>query len=134
MRKHPMCERFMCGGPMCGHPMTKRLVCDRPMRGHPMCKRPATDGPSHVVFHREIRLKHDAKVTNNSHEASQGAADIELPGVNNVICSGWQRLDMDKILLATICRSLWVKLSGMLVYLVRCRSLSHRAQLRAFGV
>jgi len=35
MRKHPMCERFMCGGPMCGHPMTERLVCDRPMRERP---------------------------------------------------------------------------------------------------
>jgi len=32
MRKHPMCEKFLCGGPMCGHPMTERLVCDRPMR------------------------------------------------------------------------------------------------------
>src|SRR6218665_1305912 len=41
----------------------------------------ATDGLSHVVFHRQIRLKHDAKVTNNSHRANQGAADIELPGV-----------------------------------------------------
>jgi len=42
MRKHPMCERFMCGGHMCGHPMTERLVCDRPMRDHPMCERPDT--------------------------------------------------------------------------------------------
>ena len=37
-----MCERFMCGGHMCGHPMTERLVCDRPMRDHPMCERPDT--------------------------------------------------------------------------------------------
>ena len=39
MRKHPMCEWFMCDRPMCGHPMTERLVCDRPMRDHPMCER-----------------------------------------------------------------------------------------------
>src|SRR6218665_2415352 len=44
-------------------------------------KEASTDGPSHVVFHRQIRLKHDAKVTNNSHRANQGAADTELPGV-----------------------------------------------------
>jgi len=42
MRKHPMCERFMCDRPMCGHPMTERLVCDHPMRDHPMCERPDT--------------------------------------------------------------------------------------------
>src|SRR6218665_1814468 len=38
----------------------------------------ATDGSSHVDFHR---LKHDAKVTSNSHRANQGTADTELPGV-----------------------------------------------------
>ena len=37
MRKHPMCERFMCD-----RPMTERHVCDRPMRDHPMCEHPDT--------------------------------------------------------------------------------------------
>src|SRR6218665_394832 len=41
----------------------------------------ATDSSSHVVFHRQIRLKHDAKVTSNSHRTNQGTADTELPGV-----------------------------------------------------
>ena len=50
MHKHPMCERFMCGGPMCGHPMTERLVCDRPMRNHPMCERPDTHTVIRLYF------------------------------------------------------------------------------------
>src|SRR6218665_1522245 len=41
----------------------------------------ATDSSSHVVFHRQIGLKHDAKVTSNSHRTNQGTADTELPGV-----------------------------------------------------
>ena len=41
-----------------------------------------TNGPSHVVFHRQIRLKHDTKVMNNSHRANQEAADTELPQYN----------------------------------------------------
>src|SRR6218665_1576517 len=41
----------------------------------------ATDGSSHVVFHRQIGLRHDAKVTSNSHRANQGTANTELPGV-----------------------------------------------------
>src|SRR6218665_645554 len=40
----------------------------------------STDGSSHMVFHRQIRLKHDAKVTYNSHRTNQGTADTELPG------------------------------------------------------
>src|SRR6218665_3962499 len=35
----------------------------------------ATDGSNHVVFHRQICLKHDAKVTSNSHRANQGTAN-----------------------------------------------------------
>src|SRR6218665_1787904 len=41
----------------------------------------ATDGSSHVDFHRQIGLKHDAKVTSNSNRANQGTADSEPPGV-----------------------------------------------------
>src|SRR6218665_3629567 len=41
----------------------------------------ATDSSSHMVFHRQIRLKHDAKVTSNSHRTNQGTTDTELPGV-----------------------------------------------------
>src|SRR6218665_3977901 len=41
----------------------------------------ATDGSSHVDFHRQIGLKHDAKVTSSSHQANQGTADTELPSV-----------------------------------------------------
>src|SRR6218665_2862783 len=41
----------------------------------------ATDGSSHVDSDRQIGLKHDAKVTSNSHRANQRTADTELPGV-----------------------------------------------------
>src|SRR6218665_1362273 len=39
------------------------------------------DCSSHVDFHRQIGLKHDAKVTSSSHQANQGTADTELPSV-----------------------------------------------------
>ena len=41
----------------------------------------STDVSCHMVFHRQIGLKHDAKVTSNSHRANQGTRDTELPGV-----------------------------------------------------
>src|SRR6218665_2075349 len=40
----------------------------------------ATDSSSRVDFHRQIGLKHDAKVT-SSNRANQRTADTELPGV-----------------------------------------------------
>src|SRR6218665_1282324 len=41
----------------------------------------ATDGPGHVVFHGQIGLKHNSKVTNNGHRANPRTADAQLPGV-----------------------------------------------------
>src|SRR6218665_1597764 len=41
----------------------------------------AADGPGHVVFHCQIGLKHNSKVTNNGHRANQRTADAQLPGV-----------------------------------------------------
>jgi len=41
----------------------------------------AIDGSGHVIFHRQIGLKHSSKVTNNGHRANQRTADAQLPGV-----------------------------------------------------